>query len=108
LSNRQITSHHIYGTEIQEIVDRMREITAEIEDRAGEMGTKNGRVLREDPQIRRLWHKLCVLHMRGLVVCEETGYNSEACMFIKEPQACQRILEIPREETCCGRFFGLE
>jgi len=108
LSNRQITSHHIYGTETQEIVDRMREITAEIEDRAGEMGTKNGRVLREDPQIRRLWRKLCVLHMRGLVVCEETGYNSEACMFIKEPQACQRILEIPREETCCGRFFGLE
>ena len=108
MSNRQITSHHIYGTEIQEIVDRMKEITAEIEDRAVEMGTKNGRALRADPQIRSLWRKLCVLHMRGLVVCEETGYNSEACVFIKEPQACQRILEIPREETCCGRFFGLE
>lgn len=108
MSNRQITSHHIYGTEIQEIVNRMKEITAEIEDRAGEIGTKNGRTLRADPQIRSLWRKLCVLHMRGLVVCEETGYNSEACMFIKEPQACQRILEIPREETCCGRFFGLE
>ena len=108
MSNRQITSHHIYGTEIQEIVDRMKEITAEIEDRAVELGTKNGRVLRVDPQIKSLWRKLCVLHMRGLVVCEETGYNSEACMFIKEPQACQRILEIPREETCCGRFFGLE
>lgn len=55
MSNRQITSHHIYGTEIQEIVDRMKEITSEIEDRAGEMGTKNGRALRVDPQIKSLW-----------------------------------------------------
>ena len=108
MSNREITSHHIYGTDIQEIVKRMKEITAEIENRAKEMNTKKGRVLRADPQIKRLWRKLCVFHMRGLVICEEIGYNTEACMFIREPQACQKILEIPREQTCCGRFFGLE
>jgi hypothetical protein len=108
VSKKEITSHHIYGTDIQEIVERMKEITIEIEGRAKALGMKKGLVLRADPQIKRLWRKLCVLHMRGLVVCEETGYNTEACMFIKEPQACQKILEIPREETCCGRFFGLE
>ncbi|MCW4049885.1 MAG: hypothetical protein NWE89_09135 [Candidatus Bathyarchaeota archaeon] len=108
MSNREITSRHIYGTDIQEMVERMKEITAEIENRAKEIGTKKGRFLRADPQINRLWRKLCVLHMRGLVICEEIGYNTKACMFIREPQACQKVLEIPREETCCGRFFGIE
>jgi len=108
LSRREITSHHIYGTEIQEIVDRMKELSAEIEDRAKEMGTMKKLVLRADPQMISLWHKLCVLHMKSLVICEEIGYSDEACMFIKEPQACQTVLGIPREETCCGRFFGLE
>ena len=108
MSKKEITSHYIYGTDIQLIVERMKDITIEIEDRAKDMGTKKGLVLRADPQIKSLWRKLCVLHMRGLVVCEEIGYNTKACMFIKEPQACQKILEIPMEETCCGRFFGLE
>jgi hypothetical protein len=108
LSNREITSHHIYGTEVQKIVERMKEITSEIKDRAKEMGIEEGLVLRADPQIKDLWRKLCVLHMRGLVICEEVGYHTEACMFIKEPQVCQKVLGIHREETCCGRFFGLE
>ena len=108
MSKREVTSHHIYGTDIQEIVNRMKEITALIEDRAKEMDTKKGLVLRSDPQIKRLWRKLCALHMRGLVICEEIGYNDKACLFIREPQVCQTALEIPREETCCGRFFEFE
>jgi len=86
----------------------MKEITSEIQDRAKEMGVKDGLALRVDPQIKYLWRKLCVLHMKGLVICEDVGYNSKACMFIKEPQVCQKVLGIPREETCCGRLFGLE
>ena len=108
LSRREITSHHIYGTVVQEIVSKMKEVSSEIEQKAEEMGTKEGVVLRADPRIKTLWCKLCVLHMRGLVICEETGYNTEACRFIKEPQVCQKILKVPREETCCGRIFGLE
>ena len=108
MSKRQVTSHHIYGTDIQEIVKRMKEISSEIEDRANELDIKSGPLLRLDPKVRVLWRKLCVLHMRGLVLCEDIGYNSEACLFIKEPQACQRILKVPKEETCCGRFFDLE
>ncbi len=108
MSNRQITSHHIYGTDIQEIVNRMKEITTEMEDRAKKLDTTNAKTLRADPQMKNLWRRLCILHMRGLVACEETGYNTTACMYIKEPQACQKILQIPREETYCGRFFGLE
>ena len=108
LSSREISSHHIYGTDVQGIVSKMKEVSSEIEKKAEEMGTKDGVVLRADPRIKTLWRKLCVLHMRGLVICEETGYNTKACRFIKEPQVCQKILKVPREETCCGRIFGLE
>ena len=108
MSNRDITSHHIYGTDIQEITNRMKEISFEIENRAKEMGSKNGEILRADPKIKNLWRKLCLLHMRGLVICEEMEFNAEDCLFIREPQVCQKILGIPREETCCGRFFGFE
>ena len=108
MSSREVTSHHIYGTDIQNIVNRMKEISTEIEQRAAEMGTRDGFTLRADPTIKTLWRRLCVLHMRGLVTCEDTGYNTEACLFIKEPQVCQKVLGVPREETCCGRYFGLE
>ena len=71
MSKREFTTHHIYGTDIQAIVQRMKEITALIEDRVKEMGTENRLVLRSDSEIKSLWRKLCVLHMRGLVICEE-------------------------------------
>lgn len=108
MSNREVTSHHIYGTNVQLIVNRIKELSTEIENRASELGTVDTSTLRADPTIRSLWRRLCVLHMRGLITCEETGYNTEACRFIEEPQICQKVLGVPREETCCGRFFGLE
>lgn len=86
----------------------MKEISSEIEKRAKEMGAKEKLVLRGDPKIKSLWRKLCVLHMRGLVLCEDIDFLSEGCRFIEEPQVCQTVLGIPREETCCGRFFGFE
>jgi len=108
MSSRDITSHHIYGTDIQEIVDRMKEISAEIQIKADQLGTKNKTELRKNPEIVALWRKICVLHMRGLLICEETGYSDNACIYIRQPQVCQKVLGVPREETCCGRFFGLE
>ena len=108
MSLKEITSHHIYGTDIQEIVNRMKEITAEIQAKSKQIDTKNKAELRKNPEIVSLWRKLCVLHMRSLVICEETGYNEAACSYIREPQVCQTVLGIPKEETCCGRFFGLE
>ena len=108
LSIKDITSRHIYGTDVQEIVSKMKEVNSKIEQKADEIGIKNKGILRADPGIKTLWRKLCILHMRGLLICEETGYNTEACRYIREPQACHKILNIPRKETCCGRIFGFE
>ena len=108
MSIREVTSHHIYGTDIQQIVNKMKELSTELREKAAKTGIENKIAIRKDPEIIKLWRKLCVLHMRSLVICEETGYSDNACMFIREPQVCQTVLGIPREETCCGRFFGLE
>ena len=108
MSLNEITSHHIYGTDIQEIVNRMKEITIEIQEKSKQIGTKNKAELRKNPEIVSLWRKLCVLHMRSLVICEDIGYSDIACSYVREPQVCQTVLGIPKEETCCGRFFGLE
>ncbi len=108
MSKNEVTSHHIYGSDLQQIVSRMKELSEMLEDKAKEVGFENKIALRANPEIVRIWRKLCVLHMRSLLICEETGYSDSACMFIREPQACERILGVPREETCCGRFFGLE
>ncbi len=108
MSTKEITSHHIYGTDIQQIVNKMKELSNELEEKAKKIGIEDKTVLRKNPDIVNLWRKLCVLHMRSLLICEEIGYSDNACLYIKQPQVCQTVLGIPQEETCCGRFFGLE
>ena len=108
MSLRDITTHHIYGTDIQQIVNKIKEISELINVRAEELGINDKEHLRQDHEIVSLWRKLCILHMRGLVMCEDMGYSDDSCMYIKEPQVCQTVLGVPKEETCCGRFFGLD
>ncbi|TRO49607.1 hypothetical protein E2P65_00795 [Candidatus Bathyarchaeota archaeon] len=62
---------------------------------------------RNDPDVKRLWNKLCLLHMRGVVICEqEFGEDKPAaCSYISQPQACVQVLHLTEEETCCNRFF---
>ena len=55
MSLKEITSHHIYGTDIQEIVNRMKEITAEIQAKSKQIDTKNKAELRKNPEIVSLW-----------------------------------------------------
>jgi hypothetical protein len=108
MSKNEITSHHIYGSDIQQIVAKIKELSILLEEKAEELGLENKNALRANPEILKIWRRICVLHMRGLVICDESGYSDVACMYIREPQACERVLGVPREETCCGRFFGLE
>ena len=108
MSRNEITSHHIYGSNIQQIVSKIKELSALLEEKAKELGLEDKIALRANPEIVKIWRKICVLHMRGLVICEESDYSDVACMFIREPQACERVLGVPREDTCCGRFFGLQ
>ena len=87
------------------IVDNMRKISKQIEAR---VETINADVIttRKDPEIVRLWNKLCILHLRGLLLLEKyEKSNPELCEIIKEPQACIAFLHLTEEETCCNRYL---
>ncbi len=87
------------------IVDNMRKISRQMEQR---VETINADVItaRKDPEIVRLWNKLCMLHQRGLFILEKyEKTNPELCDIIKEPQACVRFLHLSEEETCCSRYL---
>jgi hypothetical protein len=91
---------------VTQIAERMKEISDQIERRVKHL---NLDVIstRRDPEIRSLWDKLCLLHMRGIVICEEeyAGEKPTACAYVEEPQACVKFLQLAEEQTCCGRLL---
>jgi hypothetical protein len=85
----------------------MKEFSALIEDRAKELDA-DVMTTRNDPQIKSFWNKLCLLHMRGIVICEEEYEENKPseCTFIAQPQACIQVLHLAEEKTCCQRYFS--
>jgi len=90
---------------LDSIIEKMKNISQDIESRVRALdldiiSTRN------DPQVKTLWNKLCMLHMRGVVICEDFGEDKPAaCSYIYKPQACVQVLHLTEEETCCNRFF---
>ena len=96
---------HSLSDNLDKIVENMKSLSKEIETKVRAL---NLDVIstRNDPDVRRLWNKLCLLHMRGVVICEEFGEDKPAaCSYIHQPQACIQVLHLTEEETCCNRFF---
>ena len=92
---------------LNQIVERMKEISGDIETRINQLDA-DVISTRKDPLIRNLWNKLCLLHMRGLVICE-SEYDKdkpEICSYIAKPQACVKFLQLTEEETCCNRLLN--
>jgi hypothetical protein len=91
---------------VTQIAERMREISDQIEKRVKQLDL-DVMSMRRDPEVRSLWNKLCLLHMRGIVICEEeyTGAKPAACAYVEEPQACVKVLQLTEEQTCCGRLL---
>lgn len=91
---------------LSDIIRKMKEISINIERRTKELDA-DVITTRNDPEIKSLWNKLCLLHMKGVVMCEEDYENdmSELCEFIFQPQACIQVLHLTEEETCCTRYF---
>jgi hypothetical protein len=84
----------------------MKEISSEIEDKVAELNT-DPITTRNDPVVKALWNRLCLLHMRGVLACEDHGFSDSAeCRYIQQPQACIKLLHLKEEETCCSRFFA--
>ncbi len=90
---------------LDKIVENMKSISEEIESRVRTLGL-DVISTRNDPDVKRLWNKLCMLHMSGVVICEDFGEDQPAaCGYIHQPQACIQFLHLTEEETCCNRFF---
>ena len=91
---------------VNQIANRMKEISDQIERRVKELDL-DIMSTRRDPEVRSLWNKLCLLHMRGIVICEEeySGKRPPACVYIEKPQACVKVLQLAEEQTCCNRLL---
>ena len=100
-------NERLLRSRLAEIVERMGEISRGIEERAGVLDA-DVISMRRDPVIEGLWNKLCLLHMRGVVICEgDFGEEKPGeCEFISSPQACIQKLHLAEEETCCQRFIA--
>jgi len=65
--------------------------------------------IRNNPEVREIWNKLCRLHMKAVVSCEYDGSDNEEmaklCERVLQPRACVEALHLSEEETCCGRFL---
>ena len=92
---------------VNQIAERMRKISDQIEKRVRELDL-DIMSTRRDPEVKSLWNKLCLLHMRGIVICEEeySGERPQACNYIEKPQACIKTLQLAEEQTCCGRLLN--
>ncbi len=94
-------------------VDRLRDLKNEIDKVSVQIAKRAGEIegdvmtVRSDPQIKKLWNRLCRLHMEAMVTCksDQVLEGSEVCMLISRPQACIDILHLSDEETCCGRLL---
>jgi len=65
---------------------------------------------RTDPEIQKIWGRLCRLHMKAMVSCAYDPINHDTvakiCKELTQPRACVNVLRLSEEQTCCARFFG--
>jgi len=88
------------------IVDSMQKITTQIEERVTKLNS-DVMTTRNDTQIKELWNKLCVLHMKGLLYCHDNPEQDPSLInFITQPQTCIKFLHLSEEETCCHRYLS--
>ena len=88
------------------IVDSMQKISAKIEQRVKDV---NSDIIttRKDQKVKELWNELCILHMKGVLIChEEPNQDPNLINFITKPQACINFLHLSEEETCCRRYIS--
>ena len=110
MSNRNILTKdgHVIpqNKQLIQIVDSMQKISVKIEQRVKEV---NSDIIttRKDPKVMELWKELCLLHMKGLIIChEEPNQDPNIVNLVTHPQACINFLHLSEEETCCQRSLA--
>lgn len=80
------------------------ELMKKVETISGDVMT-----IRNHPEVKEIWNKLCRLHMKAVVSCEYDAMGDQKmakiCEEILRPRACVEVLHLSEEETCCGRFL---
>ena len=65
--------------------------------------------IRNDPDVKVIWNKLCRLHMKAMVSCEYDPINREEiarlCQELSKPRICITLLKLSEEQTCCSKFL---
>ena len=99
----------------KEDVNKIYKLKEEIDKTSDELIKKADEIggdvitIRNHPEIKKIWNKLCILHMKAIVSCEyDTMNNKEltkVCKVIAQPRACVEALHLSEEETCCTRFL---
>lgn len=93
---------------IYRLKEEIDKVSDELIKKANEIG---GDVIsiRNNPEIKKIWNKLCRLHMKAIVSCEYDAMHKEelakVCKLLMQPRACIEVLHLSEEETCCGRFL---
>ncbi len=90
---------------LKEEMDKVSdELTKKVSSIDGDVMT-----VRNNPEVREIWNRLCRLHMKAVVSCEYDGSDNEEmaklCERVLLPRACVEALHLSEEETCCGRFL---
>jgi lipid II:glycine glycyltransferase (peptidoglycan interpeptide bridge formation enzyme) len=93
---------------IFELKDEINKVSDELIKKAQEID-RDVMTTRNDPEIKKIWNKLCRLHMKTMVACEYDAMDNKelakVCGELSQPQACIEVLHLSEEETCCGRFL---
>lgn len=99
----------------REDIDKVLKLKEEIDKVSDELTKKVNSIdgdvitIRNNPEVREIWNRLCRLHMKAVVSCEyDTVGNEEMaklCEKVLRPRACVEALHLSEEETCCGRFL---
>ncbi|MEM2897446.1 MAG: hypothetical protein QXG01_07770 [Candidatus Bathyarchaeia archaeon] len=99
----------------REDVEKVHRLKKEIEKVSDELIRKANEIggdvisIRNHPEIKKLWNKLCRLHMKAIISCEYDAMQKDelakVCEELSQPRACIEVLHLSEEETCCGRFL---
>jgi hypothetical protein len=92
---------------LQDVSNEINEVCEKISKRAKEINA-DVMTVRNDPEIKALWNRLCLLHMKAVVTCEEIEEDKrpQICSTIEQrPPACVEVLTLSEEQSCPSRYF---
>jgi len=90
---------------VHDLKIKIDEISQKMVERAKNLN-KNAITTRRDPEILKLWNKLCQHHMEAIAICKSFESLPQVCTAVLRPLGCVEIMHLSDEETCCSRYLN--